>query len=85
MQLSSKVRMNRLFNNGKCLDVAIDHGIANEPDFLIGLEDIERVMGNLIAARPRHSGQLRPGGAAAARAAARKAGAGDAHRRRQRL
>ena len=38
MQLSSKVRMNRLFNNGKCLDVAIDHGIANEPDFLIGLE-----------------------------------------------
>ncbi|HEJ7010322.1 TPA: aldolase, partial [Serratia marcescens] len=52
MQLSSKVRMNRLFNNGKCLDVAIDHGIANEPDFLIGLEDIERVMGNLIAARP---------------------------------
>ena len=52
MQLSSKVRMNRLFNNGKCLDVAIDHGIANEPDFLIGLEDIERVMDNLIAARP---------------------------------
>lgn len=52
MQLSSKVRMNRLFNNGKCTDVAIDHGIANEPDFLIGTEDIERVMGNLIAARP---------------------------------
>ena len=52
MQLSSKVRMNRLFNNGKCTDVAIDHGIANEPDFLIGPEDIERVMGNLIAARP---------------------------------
>jgi fructose-bisphosphate aldolase, class I len=52
MQLSSKVRMNRLFNNGKCLDVAIDHGIANEPDFLIGLEDIERVMNSLIVARP---------------------------------
>ena len=32
--------------------MAIDHGIANEPDFLIGTEDIERVMGNLIAARP---------------------------------
>ena len=86
MQLSSKVRMNRLFNNGKCLDVAIDHGIANEPDFLIGLEDIERVMGNLIAARP-DAIQVNYGqsGAAAARAAARKAGAGDAHRRRQRL
>ncbi|MHA7846525.1 class I fructose-bisphosphate aldolase [Serratia sp. D1N4] len=52
MQLSSKVRMNRLFNQGKCLDVAIDHGIANEPDFLIGLEDIEQVMHNLIAAQP---------------------------------
>ncbi|MFC0225706.1 class I fructose-bisphosphate aldolase [Serratia aquatilis] len=52
MLLSNKVRMNRLFNNGKCLDVAIDHGIANEPDFLIGLEDIEQVMQNLIAAKP---------------------------------
>ena len=39
MQLSSKVRMNRLFNNGKCLDVAIDHGIANEPDFLISAKN----------------------------------------------
>lgn len=52
MQLSSKVRMNRLFNQGKCLDVAIDHGIANEPDFLIGLEDIEQMMHNLIVAQP---------------------------------
>lgn len=52
MQLSSKVRMNRLFNQGKCLDVAIDHGIANEPDFLIGLENIEQVMHSLIAAQP---------------------------------
>lgn len=47
-----KVRLNRLLNQGKCLDVAIDHGIANEPDFLIGLEDIAEVMKNLIVARP---------------------------------
>lgn len=47
-----KVRLNRLFNQGKCLDVAIDHGIANEPDFLTGLEDISSVMRNLIAAQP---------------------------------
>ncbi|RWR00930.1 aldolase [[Pantoea] beijingensis] len=47
-----KVRLNRLFNLGKCLDVAIDHGIANEPDFLIGLEDISKVMGSLIDACP---------------------------------
>jgi class I fructose-bisphosphate aldolase len=26
-----KVRMNRLFGNGRCLDVAIDHGVCNEP------------------------------------------------------
>ncbi|QKJ85655.1 aldolase [Paramixta manurensis] len=52
MSVTHKVRLNRLFNQGKCLDVAIDHGIANEPDFLIGLEDIETVMQNLIAAQP---------------------------------
>ncbi|MBK0098485.1 aldolase [Erwinia sp. S63] len=52
MLVSNKVRMNRLFQHGKCLDVAIDHGIANEPDFLIGLENIEGVMENLIAAQP---------------------------------
>ncbi|MDI9222481.1 aldolase [Pantoea sp. EA-12] len=52
MLVTNKVRMNRLFQHGKCLDVAIDHGIANEPDFLIGLENIEGVMANLIAAQP---------------------------------
>ena len=50
--MSGKVRLHRLLNQGKCLDVAIDHGIANEPDFLIGLEDIAEVMKNLIVARP---------------------------------
>jgi len=52
MSATPKVRLNRLFNHGKCLDVAIDHGIANEPDFLIGLEDIGSVMTSLIAAQP---------------------------------
>lgn len=52
MSAINKVRLNRLLNQGKCLDVAIDHGIANEPDFLIGLEDIAEVMKNLIVARP---------------------------------
>ncbi|MGA7509232.1 MAG: aldolase [Erwinia billingiae] len=52
MSASQKVRLNRLFNQGKCLDVAIDHGIANEPDFLIGLEDIASVMRNLVTAQP---------------------------------
>ncbi|KGT94602.1 aldolase [Erwinia typographi] len=52
MSASQKVRLNRLFNQGKCLDVAIDHGIANEPDFLIGLEDIASVMQSLVTAQP---------------------------------
>lgn len=52
MSAIGKVRLNRLFSQGKCLDVAIDHGIANEPDFLTGLENIADVMKNLIAARP---------------------------------
>jgi DhnA family fructose-bisphosphate aldolase class Ia len=52
MSASQKVRLNRLFNQGKCLDVAIDHGIANEPDFLIGLEDIASVMHSLVTAQP---------------------------------
>src|SRR5476649_1836415 len=52
MLVNHKVRMNRLFRQGKCLDVAIDHGIANEPDFLVGLEDMASVMTALIAAGP---------------------------------
>jgi len=52
MFLSKKVRMNRLFGNGKCLDVAIDHGVCNEPSFLDGLEDIAGVVGQLVDAGP---------------------------------
>ena len=47
-----KVRMNRLFGNGRCLDVAIDHGVCNEPSFLGGLEDMPAVVGALVAAGP---------------------------------
>jgi fructose-bisphosphate aldolase, class I len=53
MYLTSKVRLNRLFNvSGKCLDVAIDHGVFNEYSFLDGLEDIEKVVGQLVEAGP---------------------------------
>ncbi|WP_240989380.1 class I fructose-bisphosphate aldolase [Salipiger mangrovisoli] len=44
--------MNRLFTNGGCLDVAIDHGVCNEPSFMVGLEDMAAVMDTLIRARP---------------------------------
>ena len=48
---SQKFRFNRLFGRGKCLDVAIDHGVCNEPSFLDGLEDMPAVVSTLIAAR----------------------------------
>ena len=52
MRSNGKVRMNRLFGNGRCLDVAIDHGVCNEPSFLNGLEDIDLVVKSLVAAKP---------------------------------
>ncbi len=47
-----KFRFNRLFGHGKCLDVAIDHGVCNEPSFLNGLEDMPAVVEALVAAGP---------------------------------
>jgi class I fructose-bisphosphate aldolase len=52
MRLSSGARMNRLFADGGCLDVAIDHGVCNEPSFLAGLEDMESVVEALVDAKP---------------------------------
>ena len=52
MRISTKARMNRLFTNGGCLDVAIDHGVCNEPSFLVGLEDMPAVMDTLVNAKP---------------------------------
>jgi fructose-bisphosphate aldolase, class I len=52
MRNNRKARMNRLFGNGRCLDVAIDHGVCNEPSFLNGLEDMQDVVGTLVAAAP---------------------------------
>jgi class I fructose-bisphosphate aldolase len=52
MRVSSKARMQRLFTNGRCLDVAIDHGVCNEPSFMVGLEDMEAVVEQLVAAGP---------------------------------
>ncbi|HEV2507190.1 MAG TPA: class I fructose-bisphosphate aldolase [Mesorhizobium sp.] len=52
MRVNKKVRMNRLFGNGRCLDVAIDHGVCNEPSFLVGLEDMAGVVDRLVKAGP---------------------------------
>ena len=52
MRPNTKSRMNRMFSNGGCLDVAIDHGVCNEPSFMVGLEDMAGVMDTLIGAKP---------------------------------
>ena len=52
MRSNHKVRMNRLFGNGRCLDVAVDHGVCNEPSFLDGLTDMPAVVKALVAAKP---------------------------------
>ena len=44
--------MNRMFTDGGCLDVAIDHGVCNEPSFMEGLEDMGAVVDTLIGAGP---------------------------------
>ena len=44
-------RLNRLFaHDQRCFDVAIDHGVCNEPSFMVGLEDMTGVVDQLIAA-----------------------------------
>ncbi|TCU12568.1 class I fructose-bisphosphate aldolase [Rhizobium sullae] len=52
MRDNRKIRMNRLFGNGRCLDVAIDHGVCNEPSFLDGLENMPAVVKALVDAKP---------------------------------
>ena len=59
--MSNRARMNRLFGeDGKCLTVAIDHGIFNEPSFLKGIEDLKHVVDLILNAKP-DAVQLTPG------------------------
>ena len=47
-------RLNRLFNPSthRCFDVAVDHGFFNEASFLVGIEDMSRVVSALVDAAP---------------------------------
>jgi DhnA family fructose-bisphosphate aldolase class Ia len=47
-------RLNRLFNarSGRCLNVAVDHGLFGEPAFLAGIEDLPSTVAGLVDARP---------------------------------
>jgi class I fructose-bisphosphate aldolase len=54
-------RLNRLFAaDGRCFDVAVDHGFFNEGAFLSGIEDIAGAVATLVDAGP-DAIQLSPG------------------------
>jgi fructose-bisphosphate aldolase, class I len=54
-------RLNRLFaEDGRCFDVAVDHGLFGETSFLTGIEDLERAVAILVDAGP-DAIQLSPG------------------------
>lgn len=51
--MSITYRMNRLFApDGKCFDVAVDHGFFGERSFLTDIEDMHRVIDTLVDADP---------------------------------
>ncbi|WP_035155120.1 class I fructose-bisphosphate aldolase [Cohnella thermotolerans] len=50
---SAKARLNRMFGeNGKCFDVAIDHGFFNEFAFLSGIENMRSAIETVAQAGP---------------------------------
>ncbi len=54
-------RLNRLLaDDGRCFDVAIDHGFFNERTFLDNIEDMKRVISTIVEANP-DAVQLSPG------------------------
>lgn len=51
--MSIEYRMNRLFApDGKCFDVAVDHGFFGERSFLTDIEDMPKVVATLVNADP---------------------------------
>lgn len=59
--MSVAPRLNRLLGpDGRCFDVAVDHGLFNEPSFLAGIEDMARAVRAVVDAGP-DAVQLSPG------------------------
>jgi fructose-bisphosphate aldolase, class I len=51
--VSVNPRLNRLFaQDGKCLQVALDHGSVNVPSLISGLENMQQVIAGVAAAHP---------------------------------
>ena len=44
--------MTRLFDHGRCLNIAVDHGFFGEISFLSGIEDMRQAVDVLVAAAP---------------------------------
>ena len=61
--MSVEPRVRRLFAaDGRCFDVAVDHGFFGEPRFLAGIEDLAAALDVLVEAAP-DAIQLSPGSA----------------------
>lgn len=59
--MNNTPRLNRLLGgDGRCFDVAIDHGFFNERTFLDGIENMQRVVAIIVEANP-DAIQLSPG------------------------
>jgi class I fructose-bisphosphate aldolase len=59
--MNATSRLNRLLaSDGKCFDVAIDHGFFNERSFLSGIEDMRSAIATIVTANP-DAIQLTPG------------------------
>ncbi|MCU6795531.1 aldolase [Paenibacillus sp. WQ 127069] len=53
MSLQLKPRLNRMFSaQGKCFDVAVDHGFFNEFGFLAGIENMKQAIATIVEAGP---------------------------------
>lgn len=53
VRMSVSPRLNRLFGaDGKCFDVAIDHGFFNERSFLAGIERMDDAIATIVQANP---------------------------------
>lgn len=51
--MTGKARMNRMFSEeGKCFDVAIDHGFFNEYSFLAAIENMKKAVETVVDANP---------------------------------
>lgn len=53
LPINAKPRLKRMFSaQGKCFDVAVDHGFFNEMNFLSGIENMQNAINTIVEAGP---------------------------------